>query len=676
MQLVSMQQKTVNTLDPANTEQLKIKVNAKAFTVLMDKMYSNKIRAVIRELSTNAYEAHQLLKKESTPFLVNLPSHWDNNFSIRDYGPGLSHHDVMNLYTTFFDSTKDNSNEFGGAFGLGSKSPFAYCDNYIVISIHCGKKSTYILAKNDEGIPTCSLMHSEDSDEPTGLEIKIAVNKYDVGHFSTEASFVYRFFKTRPIIKGATLTIPPEKVVVKGDGWETVDSYDSFAIMGNVAYSLSNYTGQFKEIINIPGMRLIFNIGEIEPQPNREGLSFNQNTIKSIEKKLAKIKESVEDLVKKDVEKQNCWWDAVIAYRPAKAKYAFIKVDYKGRNLDNTFYPKKIVVEDDPYNPGKKRNVNVDLVFSYQERRYGTRVFTTSGINPQEEVVFIVEDKCSYLRQRIKKYLEESSNARKAFLIPVDDQKGHVELFGITEDRLILASSLPKPEINKSTTSNRHKSKVLKFDKKCQSVYAGSYWKDDEVDLENDSGFYIGIYNNKILYKDQEISPDKLESLLNFMSIKDDIFGVKKAHLGKVTSPNMQNLELEIEKFFKTNTILMEKLYNGNSDWNEIKHHSLVRIIKLNSKIAKYFGGLDQDVAELEKLSNDYNKNYQMLNLFYSWNVVNNFNATQRVNKTKEKLDKYNKMYPLLQYINSSQLPNLTRDIECYLLGVNQKGNP
>lgn len=675
MQLVSTAQKTINTLDPANTEQLKIKVNAKAFTVLMDKMYSNKIRAVIRELSTNAYEAHQLIGKEATPFLVTLPSTWDNNFSIRDYGPGLSHHDVMNLYTTFFDSTKDNSNEFGGAFGLGSKSPFAYCDNYIVISINGGKKSTYILAKNDEGIPTCSLMHSEDSDEQTGLEIKMAVNKSDVYNFASEASFVYRFFKTRPTIKGASINIPPEKVIVKGEGWETVDSNDSYAIMGNVAYSLANYTGQYREIINIPGMRLIFNIGEIEPQPNREGLSFNQNTIKSIEKKLAKIKESVEKLVREDVEKQTCWWDAVIAYRPAKAKYAFISVDYKGRNLDNTFYPKRSVVEDDPYNPGKKRTVNVDITFSYQERRYGNRVLTTFGITPRDDVKFVIEDKCSYLRQRIRKYLDDSG-FRTAFLIPEADKKEMVELFGITEDRLVLASSLPKPEVAKSTVSNRHKSKVLKFDKNYQGTYAGSFWTDEEVDLENDAGFYVGIYNNRVLYKDQEISPDRLQSLLSFMSIKDDIFGVKKAHLDKVTSPNMQNLETEIEKFFKTNTILMEKLYHGNADWSEIKHHALVRVVKLNSNIAKYFGGLDQDVAELEKLSNDYNKNYQMLNLFYSWNIVNNFNSTQHVNKTKEKIEKYNKMYPLLQYINSSQLPNLTRDIECYLLGVNKKGNP
>ena len=35
-----------------------IEATAKAFSILSDQLYSNKIRAVIRELSTNAYDSH------------------------------------------------------------------------------------------------------------------------------------------------------------------------------------------------------------------------------------------------------------------------------------------------------------------------------------------------------------------------------------------------------------------------------------------------------------------------------------------------------------------------------------------------------------------------------------------------------------------------------------------
>lgn len=672
MQLVSQTQKTINNLPDGNTEKLKIEVNAKAFTILMDKMYSNKIRAVIRELSTNAYEAHQLIGKETTPFLVTLPSTWDNNFSIRDYGPGLSHKDVMGLYTTFFKSTKDDSNEFGGAFGLGSKSPFAYCDNYIVVSIHQGVKSTYFLAKDDEGIPTCSLAHTEDSTEPSGMEIKIAVNKNDVYSFKIESEFVYRFFKTRPTIKGVTLNLPSEKVVVKGDGWETVESGDSYAIMGNVAYSLSNYTGQYREIINIPGIRLIFNIGEIEPQPNREGLSFNKNTILSIEKKLLKIKDSVEKIVKEDVDKAKCWWDAYLVYQPAKRKYSFIKVAYAARTLDDYYRPTKTITEPDPYNPGKDRKVQRAEEFFYQSYRYN-KPQSCSYVAPEENVVFIMEDKCSYLRQRIKKYIDDNSFS-KAFLIPDGEKKKWVEIFGIIEDRVILASSLPKPELIKQE-SKRHRSKVMKF-QKTVNYYAGDFWKDEEIDLENDTGYYIGIFNNKVLYKDIEVHPKQLGELLEFMKVKGDIYGVKKAHLDKVTSPNMENLEIEIEKFFKTNTVLMEKLYHANSDWNEVKNSRLIKIMNLTPIIQRYFGGLEKEIEELEKLAGDYSKNYAMLNLFYSWSVTHNFNQT-RTNPVKAKIEMYNKKYPLLQYIDQYQINNLKRDIECYLAGATtQKGNP
>ena len=35
-----------------------IEATAKAFSILSDQLYSNKVRAVIRELSTNAYDSH------------------------------------------------------------------------------------------------------------------------------------------------------------------------------------------------------------------------------------------------------------------------------------------------------------------------------------------------------------------------------------------------------------------------------------------------------------------------------------------------------------------------------------------------------------------------------------------------------------------------------------------
>ena len=103
-----------------------IDATAKAFAILSDSLYSNKIKAVIRELSTNAYDAHVAAGNPEERFYIHLPTALDHQFWVRDYGIGLSKEDCMSLYTTYFRSDKTDSNDSVGCLGLGSKSPFAY----------------------------------------------------------------------------------------------------------------------------------------------------------------------------------------------------------------------------------------------------------------------------------------------------------------------------------------------------------------------------------------------------------------------------------------------------------------------------------------------------------------------------------------------------------------------
>jgi len=109
--------------------QFSIKMDARAFDILSASLYSDRLLAPIRELIANAYDA----SKEN--MLVTLPTALMPIFSVRDYGPGLSHEDALVLYTTYFESTKNNDNNSIGGFGLGSKSPFAYVDQFTVDSV-------------------------------------------------------------------------------------------------------------------------------------------------------------------------------------------------------------------------------------------------------------------------------------------------------------------------------------------------------------------------------------------------------------------------------------------------------------------------------------------------------------------------------------------------------------
>jgi len=103
--------------------EFKIKQTAKSFEILSGGLYSDAILAVIRELSCNAWDSHVEADKGTVPFKIHLPNQLEPFLSIRDFGLGLCEDDVLNLYTTYFESTKTNSNDYIGCLLYTSPSP-------------------------------------------------------------------------------------------------------------------------------------------------------------------------------------------------------------------------------------------------------------------------------------------------------------------------------------------------------------------------------------------------------------------------------------------------------------------------------------------------------------------------------------------------------------------------
>lgn len=194
-----------------------IKTSGHAFRLLSSGLYTNKIQAVIRELSCNAADAHVMNSNQKQAFDIKLPNGLDGQFYVRDYGPGMSDEDVMKLYTTYFESTKQQSNDFTGGFGVGSKSPFAYTDMFTVVSINNGRKSTYSAYVDDNGEPKIArLGDSEPCDEPSGLSVGFPVKPEDQRSFQHEAREVLMWFKSPVNILGVGDSSKPEPFDGKG----------------------------------------------------------------------------------------------------------------------------------------------------------------------------------------------------------------------------------------------------------------------------------------------------------------------------------------------------------------------------------------------------------------------------------------------------------------------------
>lgn len=299
--------------------EFRIRNSAKAFSILSSGLYANKIRAIVRELSCNAVDSHVAAGCTDRPFDVHLPTAFEPWFAIRDYGVGLSHDQVTRIYTTYFESTKTGSNDFIGALGLGSKSPFSYTDNFTVTAVQGGVRGIYSAFINGDGVPSIALMSTDTTDEPNGVEIKFSVNdQYDCSKFRDEAKFVYRYFSLRP--KFNTNLEIPELTYATRDIIPGVHEYDSsswhygsVAVMGNIAYPIdvpNAITSLGKLAIMLEcSLEIHFDIGELDFQASREGLSYIPQTIDAIKRKLEAVNAALTVKLAEDLDKTSNLWE-------------------------------------------------------------------------------------------------------------------------------------------------------------------------------------------------------------------------------------------------------------------------------------------------------------------------------------------------------------------------------
>ena len=91
----------------------------------------------------------------------------------------MSEVEIHNLYTTYFGSSKSNSNDYVGALGLGSKSPFAYTESFTVESSKDGIRNVFSCFLNDSSMPVLSKVISTEC-EISGTTITVPVNENDI----------------------------------------------------------------------------------------------------------------------------------------------------------------------------------------------------------------------------------------------------------------------------------------------------------------------------------------------------------------------------------------------------------------------------------------------------------------------------------------------------------------
>ena len=160
---------------------------------LLRNNYSNTRLAVVREISANGIDANK--EANSTRQIeIKVPTSMSSTFAVRDFGGGLSEEDVFGLYSKYGKSTKRESNNYIGAFGIGKFAPLSYGENFTCVSFHGGEKKSYNVFVNDDDDTKISLLHTEPSNEPTGLLIEVAVAENDIKEFREVVQSFFKFF--------------------------------------------------------------------------------------------------------------------------------------------------------------------------------------------------------------------------------------------------------------------------------------------------------------------------------------------------------------------------------------------------------------------------------------------------------------------------------------------------
>lgn len=619
-----------------------IEASAKAFTILSDTLYSNKIRAVVRELSTNAYDAHIEVGSVEVPFQVNLPTRFDSNFSVRDFGPGLSHEDCMGLYTTYFRSTKTNSNEAVGCLGLGSKSPFAYSDTFTVESIHEGMKRVYV-ANKGSGAPEFNLMHEEETNDPNGLCVKVPVRAYDYNTFKFEAQSIYSYFATKPI-SNIELTYQDHKanIQISDNNWYISKSVgDNYIVMGQVAYPIKSdkFAQKYPEVSEflnkITGLVVIAPIGAVEMTPSREELSYNSTTVNYIVDSLGKVVDTLVEKITQEIDACPGIHEARLMYLEMPASYKPSKMKYKGEIM----FPNQ--GHRIPIDPKFDKKVTKYIGSKYQ--MYDNRV---TDFNPLD--IFVLDAAVSYKRER---YNTIQKPWDRSIIVFTGTKEEFMEMIGTTN---------PDVVIDLATRSYVPRSRNTGGSIPCQ-IYdkATSTFVNSKMSVKYEDAHYIAESRGNIWLDGKCYTHGKLEIFLRELeelglSIDGDIYTIKPSQIetsGLANRKNWTALEGVIKEFVAK--VKLDNIDNFSKAYSNVDKQcrGILEGLKNFSTVSEFTEILDSMEAAINErevalvvVKKFNNTTYFKRYLEYAYDPIESWKFSPRVKKLVEKY------YPMLNY--------------------------
>lgn len=265
---------------------------------LLTAPYSNPRRAIVREYSTNAWDAH-VESGVARPIEVGLPTLLSPFLKVRDFGCGLGAEDIRVVYCHYGASTKRGTNSQNGTLGIGCKSALAYCSQFTVVSVKDGQKIVVNVGRDEDGRGAMTVVSESPSTDEAGTEVVIPIGRNDMDAVTREAEDFFSVWKPGTVLLNGKqprhfLATSPLRLT---DDLYVVGRGESRVVMGNVAYpapALDDLVPNASVLAFVP-------IGSVSFPPSREALMDTRTTRATIEKIKADFKTALNGAIQREV---------------------------------------------------------------------------------------------------------------------------------------------------------------------------------------------------------------------------------------------------------------------------------------------------------------------------------------------------------------------------------------
>lgn len=271
-------------------------------TLLTSNLYSKPLESFLRETVANAYDSHmEAGTDEHILLLIQDNGYKTYTISIRDYGVGVSPERFEKIYRNIGSSTKRDSNDYIGMFGIGRFSCLSCADIANITSYYNGKKYSYLMYKNGGGINIDKISETE-GDFRNGLEVSIKKFIYSDSDWRGAIHHLCLFDKLHITYQGENYFL---KGLANQFNARIITNFNTFSRcsllpkhknyfkVGNVLYDMKDSM----DLATTDGLIISLPIGSVDITPNREALQYTDYTNRTINQKIAETKRELQDMV-------------------------------------------------------------------------------------------------------------------------------------------------------------------------------------------------------------------------------------------------------------------------------------------------------------------------------------------------------------------------------------------